>query len=31
MREEINNRINYMLDKIIYPMYDYTINLFNGC
>ena len=31
MREEINNGINYILDKIIYPIYDYTANLFIEC
>ncbi len=31
MREEINNGINYILDNIIYPIYDYTTGLFRGC
>lgn len=31
MREDINNGINYILDRIIYPIYNYTTNLFNEC
>jgi len=31
MREKINNGINYILDNIIYPIYDYTTSLFKGC
>ncbi len=31
MREYINNSINYVLDNIIYPVYEYTTNLLNPC
>ena len=31
MKEQINNSINYVLDKIIYPIWDYTVSLFNEC
>ena len=29
MRESINYSINYILDNIIYPIYDKTISLFS--
>ena len=29
--EFINNSINYILDKIIYPTYEYTTYLFTEC
>ena len=29
MRETINNSINYVLDNIIYPIYNRTISLFS--
>ena len=28
MIEYINHSINYVLDKIIYPVYDYTTSIF---
>ena len=31
MTEYINNSINYVLDRIIYPIYDYTTSLFTAC
>ncbi len=31
MTERINNSINYILDNIIYPIYDYTTSLFTKC
>lgn len=31
MTERINNSINYVLDNIIYPIYDYTTSLFTKC
>jgi hypothetical protein len=31
MTERINNSINYVLDRIIYPIYDYTTSLFVEC
>ena len=31
MTEYINNSINYVLDRIIYPIYDYTASLFSEC
>ena len=31
MTEFINNSINYVLDRIVYPIYDYTTSLFTEC
>ena len=29
--EFVNNSINYILDKIVYPAYEYTTALFIEC
>lgn len=31
MRETINYSINYVLDNVIYPIYNYTSSLFTEC
>ena len=31
MKEKINNSINYILDRIIYPTYEYAMSLLKEC